>query len=311
MLAEPPTLFRLSISHTSPDTTVQQVLDKVDNECLVVDALGGDGVQGVIDCWSRRARSWDSFSLDLIAHSRRGVLHVGDWSVDGNGKSRLLQQVCAEQLKALNLREIRLLGCNTAVTRGGQDAILALAEVFGVPVKGTRVPISADDFGADGFLANALLSDHRRLPRLAPLTIQAAGEWLARFQAVAGLTVESIMSKLRRESLSDAIRDWSRTRPQLRWPIRQLSRGELDELLSHVEPELAHAPGLLALPDLELLVPIEGDFGVPRYHRFTVLLDGLWIRIYPRDQPDGIVLRTHGSEQLQAALGSGIELLRS
>jgi len=299
----------MNISHTSPDTTVQQVLDKIDNECLVVDALGADGVQGVIDTWHQRSRSWSSFSLDLIAHSRRGVLQLGGWSVDGNGKSQLLRDACAKQLAELRLSEIRLLGCNTAVTPGGRDAMLALADVFRVPVKGTVVPISAADFDASGFGPMKFLVDHRHLPPLvAPL--EAAGTWLDRFQSVTSHTIKSLMGKLRRESLADAINDWSRTRPQLRWPIRQLGRGELDAILTRAAPKLVHAPGLLALPDLELIVPIEGDFGAPRYHRFTVLLDGLWIRIYPRDQPDGIVLRTR-DDVLADALCKGTELLRS
>lgn len=304
-----PPPFVMNISHTSPDVTVQQVLDQIDNEVLVVDALGPDGVQGVIDGWSQRTRTWRVFSLDLISHSRRGVLQLGDWSVDGTGKSQLLQQACAAQLARLGLSEIRLLGCNTAVTPGGQAAMVALAQVFRVPVKGTTVPISAADFDASGFRPKGYLAGHDRLPPLvAPLA--ASAKWLDRFQAVTGHTVKGLLAKLRRESLSDSIRDWSRTRPQLRWPIRQITRRALDALLDRAGPKLSHVPGLLALPDLELLVPIEGDFGAPRYHRFTLLLDGLWLRMYPRDQPEGIVLRTR-EDVLAAALGQGTELLRN
>lgn len=302
--------FRMCVSHTSPDTTVQQVLDKIDSEVLVADALGSDGVQGVIEGLFRRKPWHASFSLDLIGHARRGVVQLGEWSVDGSGKSALLQQACADQLAKLKLREIRLLGCNTAITPGGQEAIRDLHRIFGVPVKGTRVPIAAGDFGPYGFLADAVLSDQDHLPPLAPPTFQAAGAWLGRFREVTGYTAASILSRLRRESLSDVIRDWSRTRPQLRWPIRQLGRADLDAVLAHAAPELAHAPGLLALPELELVTPIEDDFGAPRYHRLSVLLDGHWIRVYPRDLPDGMILRTHGAETLAEAQRRGTELLR-
>jgi hypothetical protein len=302
--------FRMSVSHTSPDTTIHQVLDRIDSEVLVVDALGSDGVQGAIDAFSRRQPKHASFSLDLIAHARRGILQLGDWSVDGTGKSALLQHVCAAQLAQLNLCEIRLLGCNTAITTGGQEAMCGLSQIFGVPVKGTRMPISAADFGPYGFLVESVLSDQDHLPPIALPTFQTTGAWLSRFETVVGQTTDSIMKRLRRESLSDVIRDWSRTRPQLRWPVRQLDRRELEAVLVYAEPGLVNVPGLLALPDLEIAMPIEDDFGATRYHRLSLLLDGHWIRVYPRDLPDGMVLRTHGEEALAEALRRGTELLR-
>jgi hypothetical protein len=298
--------YRLSIGPSSPDTAVQQVLDVIDNEVLVADALGRDGVQGVLEGWSRRAnRAWSAYSLDLVAHARRGVVQLGDWSVDGGDKAALLRQ-CMQNLPGVTLSEIRLLGCNTAVTEGGQAAMRALADVFGVPVKGTLVPISSADFSPAGFSATAVLAVHNRLPQLRRPTLADAGAWLGRFER---LSASSSELKLRRESLSDAIRDWTHTRPQLRWPIRQLAQSELAEVLAHAEPGVFAAPGLLALPDVELVVPVESDLGMLRFHRITVLLDGLFLRVYPRDLPEGVVMTAH--EGLVAdVMRRGLELLR-
>ena len=223
---------RVNVSHTSPDTTIQQVLDTVDHEHLVVDALGEDGVQGVIGELARRRPSPGPFSLDLIAHARRGVLHLGDWSVDGNGTSAALHRVCAGELTQLALAEIRLLGCNTAITREGQTAIRSLHRLFGVPVLGTKVPISARDFDGAGFRAGAILTDQDHLPPPSGPTLQSAGKWFGRFERLPGQTLPGILPRLRRESLSDVLRDWTRTRPQLRWPIRQLTRAQLDAVLT-------------------------------------------------------------------------------
>lgn len=324
MLPAPTLPFALNISHTSPDTTLQRVLDNIDDEDLVTGALGPDGVQGVIERWAQRSRSWQSCSLDLIGHSRRGVLQIGDWSVDDNGASRRLMQACSKHFKSLGLSEIRLLGCNTVSTDDGKAAVTALSEIFRVPVKGTNAPISARDFSGQGFRPLRLLDDHLHQPvmtaevaaklaaemaaKLAALPA-AANEWLTHFNTDGGGTIADLRGKLRRESLSDATHDWSRTRPRLRWPIRQISHGDLDALLEHAVPRLAHVPGLLALPEIELVVSIEDELGAPRYHRVTLLLDGSWIRMYPRGQADGVVLCTRESV-LDTAARMGSELLR-
>lgn len=301
---------RVNISHTSPDATVQQVLDQVNHEHLVVDALGEHGVQGVIGRLARRSPAPAPFSLDLIAHARRGVLHLGDWSVDGNGTTAALHGACRDELAGLALAEIRLLGCNTAITSEGQIAIRSLHRLFGVPVLGSKVPISARDFDGAGFRAEAVLTDQDNLPAPSGPTLQRAGEWFVRFEQLPGQTLQSILPRLRREELSDVLRDWTRTRAQLRWPIRQLTHAQLDAVLVHAMPELRRAPGLLALPELELVVPLDGGFGAPRYHRVTVLLEGHWLRLYPREHPDGIVLRTDANHALLQALRQGSELLR-
>lgn len=299
---------RVSVSHTSPDTTVQQVLDRIDHEVLVVDALGADGVQGVISSLARRPTR-APFSLDLIGHARRGILQLGDWPVDGNAIGRALRQACAGELAELALIKIRLLGCNTALTFDGQAAMRRLHAVFGVSVEGTKVPISALQFDGGGFLADAVLTDQDHLPPPVRPTLQAAEQWLGQFEPLPGQTIQNLVDRLRRESLSDAARDWTRTRPQLRWPIRQLTRAQLDGVLAHALPRPVFAPGLLALPELELVCPIADGFGAPRYHRVTVLMDGYWLRVYPRDHAEGVVLATEATPELTQALRQGSELI--
>jgi hypothetical protein len=302
---------RINISHTSPDVPVQQVLDKLDREILVVDALGDDGVQGVIDALARRQPAPPPFSLDLIAHARRGVLRLGNWSIDANATTTALHAACEAVLAELPLAAIRLLGCNTAISREGQAAMRNLHQLFTVPIVGTKVPISARDFGSTGFLADAILTDQDHLPPPSGPTLQSAGGWLGRFERLVGETLAAVLPRLRREPRADVFRDWDRAPPSLRWPVRQLTSAQLNELFRHVSPELVHAPGLLALPDLELVVPVDEDAGAPRYHRITVLLDGYWLRLYPRGLPDGVVVSTDADQPLFEIFNQGRELLRT
>ena len=299
---------RVSVSHTAPDATVQRVLDRIDHEVLVGDALGADGVQGVIASQARRTTR-APFSLDLIGHARRGVLQLGNWPVDGNAIWRALREACVRELAELPLVKIRLLGCNTALTVDGQAAMRRLHGVFRVPVEGSKVPLSARQFDGGGFLADAVLTDQDHLPPPAQPTLQAAEQWLADFEPLPGQTIRTLADRLRRESLSDTIRDWTRTLPQLRWPIRQVTRAQLDGVLAHAMSRPVLAPGLLALPELELVSPIADGFGAPRYHRVTVLMDGYWLRLYPRDHPEGVVLATEATPELTRALRQGGELI--
>lgn len=302
---------RVSVSHTAPDRVVQRVLDQIDHERLVSSALGNDGVEGVIDQLAHRGRSAAGFTLDLIGHARRGILHLGDWSIDGNGVSAALQRACAHALSGLELTGIRLLGCNTAITRDGQAAMRRLHDVFKVPVIGTKMPISARDFVGTGFRSEAILTDHAHLPPPAGPTMTLAAQWFVQCKRVEGEKPATVIRRLRRESFADAILDWTRTRPQLRWPVRQISHAQLDDILEGAQADVGEAPGLLALPDLELVVPISDGFGAPRYHRITALLDGYWLRVYPRDRPDGVVLRPGSDDVVATALRLGTEILRA
>ena len=297
---------RLNISQASPDATLQQVQDRIDGEWLVTHALGPDGVEGVLDAHARcatlaaRARG---VSLDLIAHARRGVLQLGSWTVDGQGASGELHRTCAGILAELELRAIRLLGCNTALTTKGQDAMRRLHALFGVPVFGTKVPISARDFDATGFLADAVLTNQDHLPPIAPPNIQSSSVWRHRFGVVPP-SGDPDGDALRLETMAEVLRDWTQTLPALRWPIRELDREAFDAVIAAAEPVPAWAPGLLALPELEIVAP-SGAEGARRFHRLTVLLDGFWLRIYPRGRADGVLLHADGDERLFDALAQG------
>lgn len=299
---------RINISHKAPDAQIQQVLDKIEREFLVSDALGADGVEGVIDRLCSAPRTRVRLTLDLIAHSRRGVLHLGGWSVDGSTTTVALRNACVDTLADLDLAAIRLLGCNTALSVEGQAAMRRLHELFAVPVLGTKVPISARDFDAEGFRADAILTDQDNVPPPAGPTLQSVGRWFGRFARVVGETLQGMLPRLRAESRAEVVRDRACIAPRVRWAIREVTREQLEAILDHAEPDVVDAPGLLALPDCELVAPVSAGAGRRRYHRVTVLLDGYWLRVYPIGRPEGVVVCTDGDPILSrvGALGRAL-----
>src|SRR5689334_17970244 len=112
--------MRVNVSPSRPDKVVQEVIDRLDRRSPVDGALGDDGVQGVVEQMFHSETRPRTFGLDLIAHARRGVLQIGDWAVDGGEPTQALRATCDLALRHMPLREIRLLGCNTAVKQGGR-----------------------------------------------------------------------------------------------------------------------------------------------------------------------------------------------
>jgi hypothetical protein len=297
--------MRVNVSQRNPDKVVQEVLDRLARPSLVDGPLGSTGVQGVVDDMFRAPGRPGSFCLDVIAHSRAGVLHLGGWAVDGNAPTQELRAACAETFAHMPLREIRLLGCNTAVKAGGRNAMRRLAEIFGARVWGTKVPISAQDFDRDAFRSTGLLADHHDIARFAMPTAQHTARWFSGLARVQTREPRELAGELRDESEAEALDDWHRADAASRWTIRRCSRPELEALFDHARPGMASVPGILALPELEIVAPIGQRAGRPLYHRVTVLLDGELVRVYPRASPGGCVFRVRRGPAWDAALGCG------
>jgi hypothetical protein len=301
--------MRVNVSPNHPDKIVQEVVDRLDRRSPVDGALGDSGVQGVVEQMFRDPARPRSFGLDLIAHARRGVLQIGDWTVDGGEPTLALRAACDLALHDMPMREIRLLGCNTAVKPAGRTAMRQLAELFGARVWGTKAPISANDFDHSEFRSTGLLADQREILRFAVPRALGTARWFTGFAQARSRTLRDLASELREESEAEVFEDWNRAALAARWPIRVHTRAQLETLFDHIQPGMASVPGILALPELEIVVRM-ADRVAPRFHRLTVLLDHELVRVYPRGMPSGCVFRVRPGPAFRAAVDLG-DVIRS
>src|SRR5436853_267017 len=174
-------------------------------------------------------------TLDLIgASTGHGLLQLGSSVIDASVPAvlDLFEWIGHERvLPTLGVRELRLIGCRTAIEPAAHDTMRRLAELVGVPITGTTTLIYRDNFrrtGLDGDL-DATMIDARSLPprkvpalwpELVPRTRELA------FDAV-GLTCESAL-------------------PSVAWPRFVVPKG-LDVLGQVRTGEGRALPGLLAL----------------------------------------------------------------
>ncbi|MEN3305773.1 MAG: hypothetical protein V7603_1975 [Micromonosporaceae bacterium] len=95
-------------------------------------------------------------TLDLIGHSTREhhLLRLGDTPIDmlAPDVARFFHALArARLLPRLQIVAVRLLGCQTAVTDGGQRTLRMLSRTLRLPVFGTRKPLLKSHSNADGF----------------------------------------------------------------------------------------------------------------------------------------------------------------
>ena len=95
-------------------------------------------------------------SLDLLGHSTRDlrVVRFGRDVIDMFDREieRFFRRLAADRLlPRLDVQALRLLGCATATTPGGQRTMQRLARVLGMPVYGTTKPLMKSHFTTTGF----------------------------------------------------------------------------------------------------------------------------------------------------------------
>ena len=95
-------------------------------------------------------------TLDLIGHSTRDhhLLRLGATPIDMLDRqvARFFRSLAADQLlPRLQIVAVRLLGCETAVTDGGQRTLRMLAHALDLPVYGTSVRLLKSHSDAEGF----------------------------------------------------------------------------------------------------------------------------------------------------------------
>jgi hypothetical protein len=221
-------------------------------------------------------------TLDLIGHSgaRDAQLELGDWTIDAAQPSvAAFFRGLADQdvFRRLGIAAIRLLGCETARTKAARSTLLALADITGLDVLGTRTMTYAAHYDERGFA-----TEHEYL-LVSAAELREQGETITP-AAVRGepwprsLDVESLPS-----SLLAAL-------PAIAWPRAVASLDEARELLRLVDRNAGgKMPGLLATPMCELAMPaIEAG----RYWRAQVLLDGAMLRVFPSERDAGVCFAT-------------------
>jgi hypothetical protein len=209
-------------------------------------------------------------TLDLIGHSVPGtsLLRLGDWVIDAAQSSVVsFWRELAENgvLQRLGVESIRLLGCDTAGTDRGRWTICALAQLVGVEVFGTTNLVHAAHYDRAGFA-----------DRHAYLLV---GSTELRERSIAAPTRETGPRHPRALDLDALPTEPLPTTPPA-WPLHVPTREQSHQLLRLVRRrDGAEMPGLLAGPICELALPADA---ADRYYRMQIVLDGEFVRFYPR-----------------------------
>lgn len=98
-------------------------------------------------------------TLDLIAHSADHVLQFADWSIKDDDVLRLFCERTKPHLQ--RYRALRLIGCGVASSDEGQRAMSAMQALLGIPVQGTEVLVSLDQFSDTGYTGGHLVTARR------------------------------------------------------------------------------------------------------------------------------------------------------
>ena len=228
-------------------------------------------------------------TLDLIGHSTPGtsLLLLGDWTIDAASSTvtaffRELAEL--EVLARLGVRQVRLLGCRTAETGQGKTTLRVLSEILGIAVVGTTDLVFSSHYDAHGFrdeqqhhlvsAAELLSGELERAPRTrGPATAQT-------------LDIDALPTALGRAKAGA-------------WTHRLATEAQMGEVLRQVRRrEGAAMPGLLSVPTCELVFPV----ATAQWARLQVVLDGEFVRVYPRAHGPGILYPVADPRALIAAI---------
>lgn len=287
----------LNVAAHPPDGEVARMVDIIANE-EPVDRLESlvRVLEELVAC-PEPLRVERTRTLDLIAHSDQArLLHLGKSVVDVRQDSvrQLFEAMAADEvLQRLNVTEVRLLGCETAMSVEGQLAIRTLTEILGIPVLGTTKLLYAAYFDEQGLKSRyePVLRDAATLPELTEERTRWPQDPLP--PPAPPFELESIQTF----SIDEL--------PMVDWPrVRRLvgpSRGptgdaDIKPLLDLIKPGDGRVmPHLLAQPRCELLVMSGGD----RVRRIEILLDFELVRIHAADGPGIAVYRVRNARELE------------
>jgi hypothetical protein len=320
----------LNISHTNPDEQLAATLKVIDDR----EEHAVAGLEQLEQKLKELAQSLPSVTerwLDLIGHGY-GVLQLGDWAIESDPpRMSAFAASCRESLQALRVTKVRLLGCSTASTDAGQDAIMTLHAAFAqrqlnIDVVGTTMPLCAEDFDAAGLKSDFRgVVNRENLPRWGapeelggPPSLQdddiawavRRDEIFRRFQPVRpGAGLLELTRGIAPEPLASILRERDDSPRRPPWEVRLVhtTPGILSPIQAVLLPAAATAPGLLAGTEVELIIPASSP-PEQTFYRFTVLLDSSFVRIRLLNEPLGRLLPVTSRDDLRALLESAVPL---
>lgn len=296
----------VNISHDKPDSTLKEVQDKLTNDVLAEAATGLDKKSVAFEVTRRSHGATNGLVVYLIAHSFKGVLQFGDWTLSDAAVAETLASECRPI--ASSIKAIVLLGCST-VAHDGWGAMGTLWKAFRdhadhrINVVGTTMPIGEADFTTEGFAKSTLLRGYSEGSRLPDAVAANAVEqsyrlWFAAAPRHPTLpTVRVLQDNLVAASRSEALFDQQRCRLPGQWRIIDVSPSHFLELVRQCHPDVKSVPGLLAIPDYEVFSKLPDG----TVWRLTVLLDGWFIRTYAAPRGEGVLLRVPPTLRLRMA----------
>ena len=271
------------VSAPHGDEQLRLIADTIADRVLVEDL---DGLGAVLDAETQsgpRVLSLVGHSTGLERRLRLGhtVISADDASVVGFFRRR------RDQLAMLQVTQIRLLGCCTAVRAEGLAAMKAISTATGLPVLGAITILSASAYDRAGLRADyaaIYLADDDHPPAIHTCPLDAT-----QAEATVGpLDVEAL------ETVTLRVTSWP-----LVWPRDQ----RLSKLLPAIVDQVGFSlPGLLVEPDVEMLIPTGTGF-----RRVDVVLGGSALRVFPPKHPHGILYPVVEPGPLRSVLSAHIE----
>jgi len=298
-----PMAVPLTIISSSTDVQIALICKKVDawktaqNSTAVIDYLEDATITPSFAC----------NTLDLVGHSvwPENFLEIGDWLIsrvedldhqdadpnDDDMKDFLKSQL-APKLAQLNIKSLRLLGCNTASTPAGFAMMHMLAAGLSTSaqspfvVYGTNDIIFDEDFDASGFCSTDKLHPSNAAEPAPLLTFTSQSH------PGSQLRLRLTPQVLRADPLLPGAR--------VPWPISVVPHGAVSQLIWRlIEPDVGWSlPGLLTRPLHEVLMPMQsfdaagpvdaaaqGDGGATSLcHRMQILLGHHMVRVFPSER---------------------------
>lgn len=276
---------QLSMITRHADAELARIHEAIEHKVLVDGRADVEEILGrLLACDEPRTPK----TLDLIGHStpRGSLLQLGDWVLDATSSTvtAFFRELADyEVLPRLGVHAVRLLGCKTAETGHARATICTLSDILGLEVYGTTGLVFSAHYDKRGF----------------------HDDW--RFLLVGS---SDLRSTLRTEDLGDSAATYDRaldvdTLPEVPlgaetrgWPRRVANDHAARNILRLVRrTEGTLVPGLLAMPCCEIAIP-SSNSGM--YHVAQIVLDGQFVRVYPKDTSIGVLYPVQHPHALRA-----------